>query len=556
MKRTMVTAITTVAEADLIAKCRAALDAATGLEAASRAAVARRVTRDGRVDPACMDQQQRLAHGYAWLATYACALDQMAAWATRLEAGGRFTWLEAQILRVAFAEYLAQLVGGIAMSQSEIVRPQDLGVDRDAIDRVSAAAAEFSADDLAAARADIAAAAGDGRYGDPAFDDSTLKAIGEQFRRFADDRIVADADRWHRDDVLIDDGVVEAMAGMGVFGLTMPESFGGAGLGKVAMCLVTEELSRGFLGAGSLSTRSEIAAELVLNHGTDAQKARWLPGIVGGTILPTAAFTEPDVGSDLGNLKTRAVRDRDVYRVTGAKTWMTHGGRADVMTLLARTGPQDSGYRGLSMFLAPKPRGTEDDPFPATGMSGSEIRVLGYRGMKEYAVGFDGFAVAADGLLGGIEGQGFKQLMAGFETARIQTAARAVGVAQSALELAAGYAGARHQFGRPIAAFPRVADKLAWMAVETMIARQLTWYAAREKDSGHRCDLQAGMAKLLAARVAWSGADSAVQIHGGNGYAEEYSVSRVLVDARILNIFEGAAEIQAHIIARRLFGGN
>src|SRR5205814_7487902 len=229
--------------------------------------------------------------------------------------------------------------------------------------------------------------------------------------------------------------------------------------------------------------------------------------------------------------------------------------RSDLMTLLARTDPDERGYAGLSMFLAEKPRGDDDDPFPAAGMSGTEIPVLGYRGMKEYEIAFDGFAVPADGLLGGVEGQGFKQLMAPFESARVQTASRAVGVAQNALELGLAYALERRQFGRPIAQFPRVSHKLAMMVVETMVARQLTYFAAREKDSFRRCDIEAGMAKLLAARVAWANADNALQIHGGNGYALEYPISRVLCDARILNIFEGAAEIQAHVISRRLLEG-
>jgi (2S)-methylsuccinyl-CoA dehydrogenase len=204
------------------------------------------------------------------------------------------------------------------------------------------------------------------------------------------------------------------------------------------------------------------------------------------------------------------------------------------------------------MFLAPKPRGTDAEPFPAEGMSGGEIEVLGYRGMKEFEISFDGFAVPAANLLGEEEGQGFKQLMQTFEAARVQTAARAVGVAQSALDLGLRYAVERAQFGKPIISFPRVSDKIAMMATEVMIARQLTYFAAREKDGGRRCDLEAGMAKLLAARVAWAAADNALQIHGGNGFALEYPISRVLCDARILSIFEGAAEIQAQVIARRL----
>jgi (2S)-methylsuccinyl-CoA dehydrogenase len=335
----------------------------------------------------------------------------------------------------------------------------------------------------------------------------------------------------------------------------VPEEFGGLGLGKLAMCVVSEELSRAYIGVGSLGTRSEIAAELIRLGGTPQQKERWLPRIASGEILPTAVFTEPNTGSDLGSLRTRAVREGGVYRVTGNKTWITHAARTDLMTLLVRTDPNETGYRGLSMFLAEKPRGDDADPFPAPGMSGGEIPVLGYRGMKEYEIAFDGFEVPAENLLGGIEGQGFKQLMATFESARVQTAARATGVAQNALELGWRYAQERVQFGKPLFAFPRVAAKLGWMAVETMIARQLTYFAAREKDSERRCDIEAGYAKLLAARVAWSNADAALQIHGGNGYALEYPISRVLCDARILNIFEGAAEIQAHVIARGLLAG-
>jgi (2S)-methylsuccinyl-CoA dehydrogenase len=398
----------------------------------------------------------------------------------------------------------------------------------------------------------LAALIVDGEFGEAGLGDETLAMIRDQFRRFGAEKVKPFAHDWHRQDVLIPMSVLEDLGQLGVFGLTVPEEFGGLGLGKVAMCVVTEELSRAALAVGSLGTRSEIAGELIRLGGTPEQKAKWLPKISSGEILPTAVFTEPNTGSDLASLKTRAVKEGDVYRVTGNKTWITHAARADLMTLLARTGKPEDGYRGLSMFLAEKPRGTDADPFPVAGMSGGEIKVLGYRGMKEYEIGFDGFDVKAENLLGGSEGEGFKQLMATFESARIQTAARAVGVAQNALELGLAYARERVQFGKPIVAFPRVAGKLAWMAVETMIARQLAYFAAREKDSDRRCDIEAGMAKLLGARVAWANADNALQIHGGNGYAEEYEISRVLCDARILNIFEGAAEIQAQVIARGL----
>jgi (2S)-methylsuccinyl-CoA dehydrogenase len=534
---------------NLQATCRAALGAAEAMLAEARHAVS------ARVEAASLDSEQFAVHGLAWFATYVEALRQMLGWAERLEAAGRFGELERLTLQAAFGEYLSQMAGGIAMSQVECVRPGDLGIDASAL-ASDECALLMREGNTAAVRQAIADAIADGELADAALDDETLVLVEDQFRRFSDERIAPHAQDWHREDVLIPDEVIAEMAELGVFGLTAPEEWGGAGLGKVAMCVVTEQLCRGSLGVGSLATRSEIACELILAHGTEAQKERWLGAIVSGEVLPTAVFTEPDTGSDLGSLKTRAVRDGDDWRIVGAKTWTTHGARADLMTLLARSDAERPGYKGLSMFLAPKPRGTDAEPFPAPGMSGGEIRVLGYRGMKEYEIAFDGFAVPGDCLLGEAEGQGFKQLMATFEAARIQTAARATGVAQSALELGLAYALERQQFGRPTYTFPRVSGKLAWMAVEVMIARQLTWFAAREKDQGHRCDLEAGMAKLLAARVAWAAADNAVQIHGGNGYAEEYPVSRVLVDSRILNVFEGAAEIQAHIIARRLLGGN
>jgi len=543
---------------DLLPTCKQALGAAEDFAAAAKQAVARLVAPGGRVDAAALEREQFAAHGYAWLATYVSALAQMLAWAERLQASGRLGELEQLILQAAFGEYLQQMSGGIALSQVEIVRPNDMGLDADTVARLAqqpAVATLVAQGNTGAVRQCIAELLGESlNFGDPALDDETLTLIRDQFRKLADEHAEA-AHGWHLKDQLIPASVIAQLAEMGVFGLTVPEDFGGAGLGKTAMCVVTEELSRGYIGLGSLGTRSEIAAELIRLGGTAEQQKRWLPGIASGEILPTAVFTEPNVGSDLGALKTRAVRDGDTYRITGNKTWITHAARSDVMTLLVRTDANEAGYKGLSMFIAEKPRGTDADPFPAPGMRGGEIEVLGYRGMKEYEIAFDGFEVPAENLLGDVEGEGFKQLMATFESARVQTAARAVGVAQNALELGLSYALERQQFGKPIAAFPRVAGKLAWMAVETMMARQLTYFAAREKDSGRRCDIEAGMAKLLAARVAWANADNALQVHGGNGYATEYRISRVLCDARILNIFEGAAEIQAQVIARGLLGG-
>jgi (2S)-methylsuccinyl-CoA dehydrogenase len=550
---------TSAAESGLLRLAAEAEDATGALLTDTTNAVQARVSSSGKISPELLEREQHAVHGLAWLATYVEVVRQLSAYARRMTEAGRFGETERLLVAIGLGETLAQIFGGIAMSQGEIVRLGSFGLADDKIEqrRTSAVKTLIAEGTAATARAQLVGLIKDtqGTVGDDGLDE-TLEAMRKEMRRFADEEVVPHAHGWHLKNLYIPLEVVAHMAELGVFGLTIPEEFGGLGLGKESMCVVSDELSRGYIGVGSLGTRSEIAAELILGSGTDAQKKRWLPKIASGEVLPTAVFTEPNTGSDLASLKTRAVREGGVYKIYGNKTWITHPVRADLMTLLVRTDPDEAGYKGLSMLLAPKPRGTDENPFPAPGMTGGEIEVLGYRGMKEFEIGFDGFEVPAENLLGGSEGQGFKQLMQTFEAARIQTAARAVGVAQSAMELALRYAKERLQFGKPTLSFPRVADKIAMMAVEIMIARQLTYHAAREKDSGRRCDLEAGMAKLYAARVAWAAADNAVQIHGGNGFALEYPVSRVLCDARILNIFEGAAEIQAQVIARRLLDGS
>jgi (2S)-methylsuccinyl-CoA dehydrogenase len=548
------------ARREVIAMLGEAVAAADALLSDARRAVAERVAVNGQVISRLFDREQRATHGLAWLATYVEAIRQLADYARRLVEAGTFSEIEELLLRIGGGEYLAQILGGMPMSQGEIVRLSDLGLNAAAVAaRVNPAMEHLIATGNTAARRarlmELIRQHHDATVGACGLDD-TLDSVRDEMRKFADDRVTPFAQQWHLRNEYIPLDVITQMAELGVFSLTIPEDYEGMGLGKESMCVVSEELSRGYIGVGSLGTRSEIAAELILGSGTEDQKRKWLPKIASGEVLPTAVFTEPNTGSDLASLKTRAVRQGDVYKIYGNKTWITHPVRADLMTLLVRTNPEESGYRGLSMMLAEKPRGSDADPFPVPGMTGTEIEVLGYRGMKEYEIAFDGFAVKAENLLGGIEGLGFKQLMATFEAARIQTAARAIGVAQAAMEQALNYANNRVQFGQPIAAFPRIADKLAMMAAEIMIARQLTYYAARQKDSGRRCDLEAGMAKLLAARVAWAAADNAVQVHGGNGFAVEFPVSRILCDARILNIFEGAAEIQAQVIARRLLDGS
>ena len=523
-----------------------------------RRSVALRVAPGGKVDRKKIDEEQRATHGLAWVLTYVETLKETANWADRIDAEGKFGEIEQLLCQILFGEYLYQLGGGLPMTQLEIVRPSDMTQDSAVVQKLATPAilAFITKGNTAAARtaaAKIIRGFLESQKATVEYTglEETFEQIRDQFRAFGKEVVEPYAHEWHMKDVLIPDAVVKQMGEVGVFGLTIPEEFGGLGLGKTAMCVVSEELSRAYIGVGSLGTRSEIAAELLLNGGTRAQQEKYLPGIASGEILPTAVFTEPNTGSDLGSLRTRATRDGDNFKITGNKTWITHAARADLMTVLARSKADTKDHTGLSMFICEKPRGTDGNPFPANGMTGGEIEVLGYRGMKEYELGFDGFEVPASNLLGEIEGLGFKHLMTTFEGARIQTAARAIGVAQCAFELGLKYTLERTQFGRQIFDFPRSSDKLVMMAAELVGVRQLTYFSARQKDAGKRCDLEAGLAKMLAARIAWGAADNALQVHGGNGFALEYPISRVLCDARILNIFEGAGEVQAMVIARR-----
>jgi (2S)-methylsuccinyl-CoA dehydrogenase len=542
----------------LVALARQAVLAAETVLGDATAAVRERVRVEAHTVERLFDREQRATHGLAWLATYVESIRQLSDYAERVHDAGTLGEIEELLVQTGLGEYLAQILGGIPMSQGEIVRPADLGISAAAVAERMAGPLEglMTGNEPRRRRlVELMCRNTQVTVGDCGLDE-TLGAVRDEMRNFADNEVIAQANEWHLLNSYIPLATVAQMAELGVFGLTIPPAYGGMGLGKEAMCVVSEELSRGYIGVGSLGTRAEIAAELILNSGTEEQRRIWMPRIASGEVLPTAVFTEPDAGSDLASVGTRAVRRGDVYKIHGNKTFITHAVRADLMALLVRTGPKESGHHGLSILLAEKPRGSDENPFPVAGMSGSEIWVLGYRGMKEYEIAFDGFEVLAASLLGGVEGMGFRQVMQTLESSRIQTAARAIGVAQAAMEYALAYAAQRRQFGQPIVNFPRISDKIAMMAVEIMIARQLTYFAARQKDAGRRCDLEAGMAKLLAARVAWAAADNAVQIHGGNGFAVEFPVSRLLCDARVLSIFEGAAEIQAQVIARRLLDGS
>tara|TARA_B100000780_G_scaffold88113_2_gene60667 strand:- start:14257 stop:15903 length:1647 start_codon:yes stop_codon:yes gene_type:complete len=546
---------------NLLIKCRDSLESINRYSDAAKEQVKKLVMEDGTVSKQLMAREQHAAHSLAWIATYKATLTELLNWAERLESENNFLETEQLILQFAFSEYLKQLWNGIPMSQLEYARPQDLGLKNGLLTELSTNSVKdlmLNGND-ATDRLKLADILQNNfsskNFGNLGLDDTSTMII-QEFKKFVEDDVAPYAHEWHLKDELIPMEVINKMAELGVFGLTIPEEYGGLGMSKLSMCVVTEELARGYIGIGSLGTRTDISSELLLIGGTEEQKKKWLPKIASGEILPAAVFSEPNTGSDLASLRTRAVKNGDDYSITGNKTWITHGARSDLMTLLARSNPDEKGYKGLSMFLAEKERGDDNNMFPSEGMSGGEIEVLGYRGMKEYEIAFDEFKVKGENLLGGEEGKGFKQLMETFESARIQTAARAVGVAQSAMETGMQYALDRNQFGKSIYEFPRVSSKITSMVTEIMAARQLTYFSAREKDKGNRCDLEAGMAKLLGARVAWATSDNSLQIHGGNGFALEYPISRLLCDSRILNIFEGAAEMQADVIARRLLTSN
>lgn len=374
--------------------------------------------------------------------------------------------------------------------------------------------------------------------------------IRRSVRDFVDREIIPIAHDLDNAEEEIPMRIIEQMAELGYFGLIFPEEYDGMGLDCLSMAIVTEELSRGWLSVGSVMTRMIITGSLLWQAGTEEQKRRFLPKIASGELLTAAAFTEPDVGSDTGSMKCRASKEGDEYVLRGEKTWCTFANRAHVLTVLARTDPDASKrHKGLSMFLVMKEPG---DDFHPPELAGSPIPTIGYKGMKSYSLGFDGYRVPAENLLGGVEGKGFYQLMPTYEYARIQTAARAVGVAQAALEAAIAYAKDRVQFGKPIAEHQVIRHKIAHMATELEAARQLCYAAAMKKDSGERADLEAGYAKAFAAEMAERVTSEALQVFGGYGYSREYPVQRFWRDARVFRIFEGTSEIQYEVIAKRL----
>jgi len=370
-------------------------------------------------------------------------------------------------------------------------------------------------------------------------------------RRFAEKEVAPVAHDLYNEGAEIPMPIIRKMADLGYFAMAIPDQYGGLGMDTLSVTVVTEELSRVWLSVGSVMTRMLIAGGLILNGGTEEQKERWLPGIASGETLPAAAFTEPNAGSDTAGMQLRAVKQPNgSYLLNGAKTWITFANRAHLMTVLARTDPDASKrHKGLSMLVVEKEPGNE---FMPPHLTGAPIPTIGYYGMKSFSLNFEDFEVPAENLIGGVEGKGFYQLMGVYETARIQTAARAVGVAQAAFDAALQYSQERQAFGKPIADFQVIGHKIAHMATEIEAGRQLTYYAAQMKDQGKRCDLEAGMAKLFCADMVERVTSEALQIFGGYGYAMEYPAHRFWRDGRIFKIFEGTSEIQAEVIAKRL----
>lgn len=373
-------------------------------------------------------------------------------------------------------------------------------------------------------------------------------AIREAVRDFAKAEVEPVAHQLDNEGAEIPASLVCKMAELGYFGLIFSPDYGGSGLDTLSMAIVTEELSRAWLSVGSVMTRMLITGTLIEANGTPEQKREWLPKLCSGETLAAAAFTEPSAGSDAAAVRTRAEKNGTKYLVTGEKAWCTFANRANVLCTLVRTDPSQPRHKGLSLLLVPKPA----DAFDPPRLAGDPIPTIGYKGMNSYNVAFDNYEVPLENLLGPEEGKGFYQLMATYEYARIQTAARAVGVAQAALDAAIRYAQEREQFGKPIASFQVIRHKLAKAQTEIEAARQLTYHACRMKDTGKRCDLEAGMAKAFAAEMAEHVTSECLQVFGGYGYSREFPAQRYWRDARVFRIFEGTSEIQYEVIARRI----
>lgn len=380
-------------------------------------------------------------------------------------------------------------------------------------------------------------------------DDTLREEVRQNVRAFVAQEVEPVARELDAKNVPIPDELIQKMGRLGYLGVLFPQEYGGLGLDTQTMTIVAEELSRGWLSVGSVMTRNIITGSLILHGGTEEQRNEWIPRLATGELLSAAAFTEPNAGSDLGAATTKATKTDGGYHLNGEKTWCTMALQAGVLTVLARTDPDASKKtKGLSLFLAPKTPGAFGEP----QLSGGHIPVIGYHGLRSYSIALADLFVPDENLIGLKENEGFKQLLSTFETARIQTAARAVGVAQAAFDSALAYAKERRQFGRPIGEFQAIRHKLAEMRSRLEAARQLTYHAARMKDTGKRCDMEAGMAKIVATEMVEYVTREALQVWGGYGYSTENDPQRYWRDGKLFSLFEGTSEVQLEVIGRRL----
>lgn len=550
----------------LVSGCREVVDAAAARLGADTAV-------DGKIDVGLLDREQEVAYDLATVSGMVTAAEEML-----VHVGADAGELET-MLAVGFAgEVAAELSGRVAGRESDWAVPEGAAWHGAAFREALATARSPQLREELAARVRRQPSL-------PRRLDDDLELARQTFGEFADERVAPVAEDIHRYDHDIPEDLISELAGMGCFGLSIPEAYGGSASGGdpadadsgahsesdyMSMVVVTEELSRGSLGAaGSLITRPEIIGRALAVGGTEEQKQRWLPPIASGELMCAVAVTEPDHGSDVAHLTVSAARDGDHYVLNGTKTWCTFAGRADLLLVLARTGSREAGHRGLSLLVLEKP------PYPGHAfthhgehggrMDARAIGTLGYRGMHSFEVSFDDYRVPAANLVGGADGEhkGFYYQMNAFANGRLQTAARALGVMQAAFNEAVGYASQREVFGTRLVDYQLTQSKLAKMAYLIAVCRAFTYRTAQLLAAGGAAatargtpsdgQLEASMAKSLSCLAAEWVTREAGQVHGGYGYAEEYPVSRYFVDARVLSIFEGADEVLAlRVIARRL----
>ncbi len=496
-----------------------------------------------------IDTHQTVFHKYAWLFSY----NELIKSVHKYNEASKDTHLK-QIIFLTTLHFLQKLLYGINLNQVESTRLDEYRefLSKNDLNYVYKKFLKFDFSNQPIYKQFE-------EYGFNAFYffDAEFDLYLSELKIFVEKNVVPKAQSIHQNNELIPDSIIQSLSKMEVFAANISKEYGGLDLNKNIQSAITEELSRGYIGVGSLITRNDIASELIINFGTKKQKNNYLPKIANGSILPTAAFTEPDSGSDLSSISTYAekkiINGERIYVINGEKTWITHGSRSDLVVLLARTDSNQSGYKGLSLLVFNKTRGLFNNEFPDIGISGSEIKVIGYRGMKSYSIKFEDFKIPEDSLLGIEENVGFKQLMTTFENARIQTASRSNGLSKRAFELAFNYSKNRIQFGKSIFAFPRIYQKLQSIFLNLVGCKIYNLNVTTNYNNSIGKQLNSSITKMLCSNYCWINADISFQIHGSYGYAQEFEISRILCDSRIMSIFEGTSEIQAGIIAKQIF---